>query len=144
MSQMAITHDSGKVPEGWTIQKHPETFSGLAGPCYYRESGAIPGVGFVAEKKHLNFGNVVHGGALLTLADMALWDICWRNIGSFKGVTVTLNGDFLGAGRIDTFIEATGEMTKAGGSLLFARGSITAGEDLLMTFSGTLKRLRDS
>ncbi|MEL7488853.1 MAG: hotdog domain-containing protein, partial [Pseudomonadota bacterium] len=77
------------APEGWVRQDHLETFSGRAGPYFFREAGGPAGVGFYAEPHHLNLGGVVHGGALLTLADMALWDICRREIGIFMGVTVT-------------------------------------------------------
>ncbi len=129
------------VPPGWVEQTHPHTFSHLAGPFYFREQGSIPGVGFLAKSHHANLGGIVHGGALMTLADMALWDICRREIGVFKAVTVSFNADFIGPGPVGSFIEASGEMTKAGRNLLFARGLITAGEQSVMSFSGTLKRL---
>ena len=132
-------HQTWTPPQGWARQDHLETFSGQAGPYYFREQGETPGVGFLAERRHLNLGGVVHGGALLTLADMALWDICRRRIGIFMGVTVTLNSEFVGPGELGTFITASGEMVKAGGKLLFARGLITSGENTLMSFSGTLK-----
>ena len=83
----------------------------------------------------------MHGGALLTLADMALWDICRREVGVFNGVTVTLNAEFVGAGPVGEFIETTGEMVKAGRKLMFARGLVSARGEPLMSFSGTLKRL---
>ncbi|GJL92342.1 PaaI family thioesterase [Hyphococcus sp.] len=129
------------APEGWTIQSHANTFSGRAGPFYFRKEDERAGVGFFAEPHHANMGGVIHGGALLTLADVALWDICRREIGVFKGVTVTLNSEFVGAGPIGGFIEATGEMVKSGRKLMFARGLITADGAPLMSFSGTLKRV---
>ncbi|MHA7873566.1 MAG: PaaI family thioesterase [Hyphococcus sp.] len=128
------------APDGWILQSHPQTFSAHAGPFYFREDGKRPGVGFYAEAHHANLGGVVHGGALMTLADMSLWDICRREVGYFKAVTVTLNAEFVAPGPIGAFIEATGEMTKAGRSLLFARGQLLANETTLLTFSGTLKR----
>jgi len=85
-------------------------------------------------------GGIVHGGALMTLADMSLWDICRRVIGPFKAVTVTMNAEFIGPGPVGEFIEATGEMTKAGKSLVFARGIVSANGKSLLSFSGTLKR----
>ena len=141
MSTDQPNKDMRPAPEGWTLQSHNETFSGHAGPFYFREEGAPSGVGFFAEAHHANLGGIVHGGALLTLADMALWDICRRETGIFKGVTVTLNSEFVGAGPVGAFIEATGEMVRAGRKLMFARGIITANGDALMSFSGTLKRI---
>ncbi len=130
------------APEGWTLQNHLETFGGHAGPFYFREKGPTPGVGFFSEARHANTGAMIHGGALLTLADMSLFDICFRAVGgSFRAVTVSLSSEFLGAGPIGEFIEATGEMTRSGKRLHFARGLVTAAGEPLMSFSGILKRL---
>jgi len=78
----------------------------------------------------------------MTLADMALWDICRRVIGRFHGVTVTMNAEFVGPGEIGKFIMATGEATKIGKSLMFARGQVTCEGETLLVFSGTLKRIK--
>jgi len=142
MSVNDANPNSHPAPDGWTLQSHGETFSGHAGPFYFRKEGDSAGVGFFSEPHHMNMGGVVHGGALLTLADMALWDICRREIGVFRGVTVTLNAEFVGAGPLGAFIEATGDVVRAGGKLLFARGIISAKGETLMSFSGTLKRIR--
>ncbi len=142
--RMSADQDSQKqrpVPKGWKVQSHSGTFSGHAGPFYFREEGGPAGVAFFSEPHHANGLGVVHGGALLTLADMALWDICRREVGVFKGVTVTLNAEFVGPGPVGAFIEATGDMVKAGRKMMFARGIITANGDALMSFSGTLKRI---
>lgn len=133
-------HIAKPAPPGWVLQSHPQTFSAHAGPFYFREKGPTPGVGFFAEPHHANLGGIVHGGALMTLADMSLWDICRRVEGDFRAVTVTLNSEFLAPGPIGAFIEASGEMTKASRSFLFARGLVTADGKSLLSFSGTLKR----
>ncbi len=136
-------HDDNRAlaPDGWTLQFHTETFSGRAGPFYFRKEGSPAGVGFFAGPQHANLGGVIHGGALLTLADMALWDICRREVGVFKGVTVTMNSEFVAAGPVGGFIEATGEMVRAGRKLMFARGLVSAAGEPVMVFSGTLKRI---
>ena len=128
------------APEGWVSKQVLDGFGYVAGPYYFRADPATPGVGFYAEERHTNLRGIIHGGALLTLADMSLFDICFRKIGRFKAVTVTLNSEFLGAGPVGEFIEATGEMTGGGKSLLFARGIVTAKGKPLLSFLGTLKR----
>jgi uncharacterized protein (TIGR00369 family) len=130
------------VPEGWVLQSHRDTFSGHAGPFYFR-SGVEnpPGVGFLSEPRHANAIGMVHGGALLTLADMSLWDICRRASGPFNAVTLTLNSEFIAPGPVGRFIHATGEAVKIGKSIMFARGEVRCGEDILLTFSGSLKRI---
>lgn len=130
------------VPEGWVLQSHRDTFSGQAGPFYFR-AGADhhPGVGFLSEARHANAIGMVHGGALLTLADMSLWDTCRRASGPFNAVTLTLNSEFIAPGPIGRFIHATGEAVKIGKSIMFARGEVRCGDDILLTFSGSLKRV---
>lgn len=130
------------APEGWMLQRHLETFSGEAGPFYYRAIGGPPGVGFFSEPRHGNLQNIVHGGALLTLADMALFDICFRaQKATFPAVTASLTSEFLAPAPIGVFIEADGEMMKGGKSLCFCRGVIRAEGRAVMSFAGILKRL---
>ena len=128
------------APKGWVLQRRFGSFSGRAGPYYFREEGAAPGVAFYSEPHHANHNGVLHGGALLTLADMALWDVCRREVGRLNGVTVTLNAEFVGAGPVGAFIEASGEITRVGRRLIFARGLATAQGEPLLVFSGVLKR----
>ena len=42
---------------------------------------------------------------------------------------------------IGDLIEATGEVVKAGKSVIFVRGEIFTGKRMLMTFSGVIKRV---
>jgi hypothetical protein len=39
-------------------------------------------------------------------------------------------------------VEGRGEITRAGGSLIFLRGTLKSGERTLFTFSGTIKRVK--
>lgn len=133
------------APAGWKLGKYPQTFAFHAGPMYFRERGDAvkgkPGVGFYSEPHHGNLGNVIHGGALMTLADMALFDICFREYGEFPAVTLSLNADFLNPGPIGKFIEAGGEITRAGKSIIFVRGMVEAEDTPILSFSGSIKRL---
>jgi len=129
-------------PEGWVRFAPPDTFAAFAGPVFRREDASTaPGVGFWAEARHQNLAGVVHGGALLTLADMALFDIIFRRTGPIPAVTVSLNADFLRPAALGAFVEASGEAVRIGGSLLTARGFIRCENEVVVSFSGTLKRL---
>lgn len=57
-------------------------------------------------------------------------------------VTVSLPSDFLDAARKGDLIQATGEVTRAGGSLIFVRGELKTAERLIFTFSATIKRVQ--
>ncbi len=125
-------------PQGWKLQQLSTHFGTHAGPFYFR-LGDEPGVGFFSEARHTNIAHFVHGGMLLTLADMSLWDVARRKIGPFRAVTLTLNSEFIAPGPIGAFIEATGEVLRAGKSLVFVRGLISAKGESVLSYSGTLK-----
>ena len=57
-----------------------------------------------------------------------------------SGVTVQLDSTFIDGAYVGELIEATGQVTKAGKSLIFVRGQINTGERLLMTFSGVIRK----
>ena len=57
-------------------------------------------------------------------------------------VTVSLNGEFVGPAAVGDLVEATGEVVKAGGSLLFVRGLISTGGRPMLNFSGVVKKIR--
>lgn len=58
----------------------PDGFSEQSGPYLFREPGDSAGVRFIATKVHENYIGLVHGGALMSLVDVTMWDICQREI----------------------------------------------------------------
>ncbi len=83
----------------------------------------------------------VHGGCFMTFADYCLFAMASRELQG-PGVTVSFACEFLDAAKEGDLIEATGEITRAGGSLIFLRGLLKCGERSLFTFSGTIKRVK--
>jgi acyl-coenzyme A thioesterase PaaI-like protein len=77
----------------------------------------------------------------MTFADFCLFAFAGRELQG-PGVTVSFNCEFLDAAREGDLIEASGEVTRAGGSLIFLRGILTCGERSLLTFSATIKRAK--
>jgi len=59
-----------------------------------------------------------------------------RGLQGGHAVTVSLNGEFVGPANVGDLVEATGEVVRAGGSLVFLRGLISTGGTPMMTFSG--------
>ena len=140
-------HGPQVVPDGefagWLTWRGSDPFEDQSGPYYFREEpdGSVL-CAFRAERKHMNPGGRMHGGCLMTFADMALFALCREELEGARGVTVALDNQFLDAGREGDFIEAAGEVTRAGSSLIFARGQIFCGARTLLTFSGIIKKLR--
>ena len=127
---------------GWYHWEPVDSFEELAGPFYCRPDGDGVLCGFMPEAKNCNGGGSIHGGALMTFADFALFMIAGGMEIAVHGVTVTMNSEFVGAAEPGRMLTARGEVIRAGGSLVFARGIISDEERAVLSFSGTIKRLR--
>lgn len=126
---------------GWQRAEPGDTFNGLIGAYYYDASDpAKVKVAFKAEKRHLNGGGSVHGGCLLTLADTSLFIFAIPYLGEGAAVTLQLDAQFLSPGREGDIIIATGDITRAGKTVIFGRGELHCGDRLLMSFTGILSR----
>ena len=127
---------------GWYHWEPVDSFEELVGPFYCRPDGDGVLCGFMPEAKNCNGGGSIHGGALMTFADFALFMIAGGMETAVHGVTVTMNSEFVGAADPGRMLTARGEVIRAGGSLVFARGIISDEERAVLSFSGTIKRLR--
>ena len=135
-----ITVSEGEFA-GWQTYDLHGTFDQVVGPFYFRtdENGQSVSA-FRAEQKHMNAGQRMHGGCLMTFADIALFQTAYQEMEGSSGVTVQLDSTFIDAARVGDLVEATGEVVRAGKSLIFVRGQITCGERTLMTFSGVIRK----
>ena len=126
---------------GWRTWSR-DSFETHIGPFWHRmdENGHVR-CAFRVEKKHLNGMRNVHGGALMSFADYCLFAIS-SSVLQGPGVTVSFASEFLDAAREGELIECDGEITRAGGSLIFLRGVLRSGERAVFTFSGTIKRVK--
>ena len=126
---------------GWRTWTR-DAFETNNGPFWHRmdETGKVRCV-FRVEKKHLNGSGNVHGGCYMAFADYSLFAIATHVLDS-RAVTTNFACEFLDAAREGELIECTGEVTRAGGSLIFLRGKMMSGTRVLLTFSGTIKRMK--
>jgi len=129
---------------GWTTYDLKDTFDQTVGPFYFRaDPDGSMRCAFRAEQKHMNAGGRMHGGCLMTFADIALFQTAYQEMEGSNGVTVQLDSTFVDAARVGDLVEATGEVVRAGGSLIFVRGRISVGDRTVMTFSGVIKRWKE-
>ena len=126
---------------GWRTWSR-DNFESHNGPFWHRmeDDGQIRAA-FRVQNKHLNGQGNVHGGAFMAFADYCLFAFA-APVLQGPGVTVSFSCEFLDAAREGELVEASGEITRAGGSLIFLRGLLTSGERSLFTFSGTIKRVK--
>jgi acyl-coenzyme A thioesterase PaaI-like protein len=127
---------------GWSTWTR-DNFETHNGPFYHRreENGQVR-CAFRVEKKHLNGSQRnVHGGAFMAFADYCLFAIASHELQG-PAVTLSFGCEFLDAAQEGELVEGTGEITRAGGSIIFLRGVLTSAARPLFTFSGTIKRIK--
>ncbi len=127
--------------KGWSTWPNEPFEYDTAGPFYLKqgEDGKMVAA-FRAERKHMNAGGVVHGGALMTFADFALFALAHTGDNDGYGVTVAFTSEFLSGAKEGQLIEARGEVMGGGRSITFVRGVITADQHPVLNFSGTIKK----
>ena len=129
--------------DGWFMYRGLDPFEDLAGPLYMREEpDGTRRSAFRVEEKHLNGGGGIHGGCLMTFADFALFAIGYQALKDTQSVTVSLNGEFVGPAKLGDLVECTGEVIRAGRSMVFIRGLITCAGEPLLNFSGVVKKTK--
>ena len=127
---------------GWYHYEPSDRFEDHTGPFYCKPEGDGVVCGFMPESKNCNAGGNVHGGAVMTFADYALFMIAGGMDASVHGVTVTCNVEFVGGAEPGKLLTARGEVIRAGFSMVFVRGIISDGDRPVTAFSGTIKKLR--
>jgi uncharacterized protein (TIGR00369 family) len=135
----AVTIESGPWA-GWRTWPQ-DTFETGVGPFYMKvgEDGRVV-CRFIAEPRHMNGGGFMHGGCFLTFADYACFAIAEEHTRG-PSVTVNLSGDFLSAAQVGDVLEATGEVTRAGGRLIYVRGMITANGKPALSFTSVITKV---
>jgi uncharacterized protein (TIGR00369 family) len=147
--------DGGEADNPWTSKLvtkgewagwgryETDPFEALTGPFYARRDEAGQMVcAFRAERKHMNAGGAMHGGCMATFADYALFMIAETELEGVGSVTASLTCDFVDAASEGELIEARGEVVRAGGSMVFIRGLVTAESRPILTFSAIVKKVR--
>lgn len=133
---------SGGEFAGWKNWTDEPFETETAGPFFYRVDDKGPVTAFRAVKKHMNGGGVVHGGCLMTFADFSLFAFATEHMDeSSYGLTVAFTSEFISGAKLGELIEARGDVLKAGRSLVFVRGIVTANGTPCLNFSGTIKKV---
>lgn len=119
-------------------------FSGLIGPFWMRGAGAVRVIGFVAEPRHgNNHLGTVHGGALMTFADICLgYGAVDALDGRPRCVTAQLQVQFVSGARMGDFITCRPELVRRSAQLIFMRGLIDVGERTVASADGIWKVLQ--
>ncbi len=128
--------------DGYTIYDPIDPLENHVGPFFWKElEEGIQHFVLKAEARHCNRHEIVHGGLMMTMIDLAMV-VAAKETSDEQLVTVSLNSEFVDAGRAGDLIEANGELVRRTGSMAFVRGRVYAGERTLLSSSAVLKRMR--
>jgi uncharacterized protein (TIGR00369 family) len=127
----------GEFPSG--------SFAAATGKLLFRSDG--PGRGtcrIFPTEQHLNMGGSLHGGAVMSFIDMALF-AGGRCAGMAEGhyVTLDMTTHFLARGKTGVPLDAHVELVRQTRSHVFLQGVCTQDGEPCYSFTGTLKRIRD-
>jgi uncharacterized protein (TIGR00369 family) len=135
----AVQATTGEFAGWWTWTR--DNYEVHNGPFWHREENGAVRCVFRVEQKHINGGGAVHGGCLMTFADYCLFAIANTVLEEGRGVTLSFATEFIDAVYKDELVEGTGEVVRAGRSIIFMRGTLKAGGRPVLSFSGTVKRV---
>ena len=123
---------------GYSVYDPADPFEDHCGPMYYKRGPDGAHCLLPTRPQHMNSGDIVHGGLLLSFADYALATAGGALDGKFA-LTVSLNASFLNAGRVGPPLEATAELVRAGKTLAFARATVLQEGVKLLAASGVFR-----
>ncbi|NJR78651.1 PaaI family thioesterase [Sphingomonas sp. 36D10-4-7] len=146
---------SPATPPPFSYEEHPDhpgwmswefrddtRFNAFLGEIIVRVEDGQARVRMVPGHRHSNFGDNVHGGALLGFIDVALF-AAMRSFGLMTAgpaVTLDLNTHFIGAGKVGEPLEARIELLRETQRLLFLRGLLVQDAGVVCEFSGTIRK----
>jgi uncharacterized protein (TIGR00369 family) len=131
---------SDNVPTGFRLFDLAMGFLEHVGPLYWRSDPDDFALGFRVTERHINPANIVHGGMLVTVADMtlALGVRAIEDVDAFLP-TINLNCDFLAPARLGDWVEGRIVHSKATRGTAFATCLLIAGETEVLRGSGIMK-----
>ena len=100
---------------GWQMYDLHGTFDQVVGPFYFKpDPDGRMRCAFRAEPKHMNAGDRMHGGCLMTFADIAMFQTAYQEMEGASGVTVSLDSTFSRlASQVITSCSGTGSQSLA-------------------------------
>ena len=130
------------LAEGW--RRVPAVrYSAAIGPTFFKQIGGKLTAALLAQE-HLANDNlgIVHGGAIMTFADMAMGiGVGHATGGHAMFVTAQLAVQFTAAARIGDVITCQPEVVRKTSSMVFVRGLIEAGGRTVASVDGIFKLL---
>jgi acyl-coenzyme A thioesterase PaaI-like protein len=128
---------------GWqTWGNGSDPFETLTGPFYMKpKEGGGYACAFMPQAHHANGMGNIHGGALMTFADFALFAHAHDLMTGHPCVTMQFESQFVGGAVPGTLIQSEGQIIRTTRTMIFLRGLLTQNDEPVLAFSAILKRV---
>ena len=111
-----------------------------AGPFYrLPDDGDVRRFALAVLEKHMNGGGGVHGGMLMTFADISMSQTARALTGAPGANTVSLTCDFVGPGKLGDTLECRVRVTRQTRTMVFLSADIVSGERPVAVATGLWK-----
>jgi uncharacterized protein (TIGR00369 family) len=142
----SVTYYPDPENPGWFAWDLPRDgrFHQIIGRLLVRPDGEGRGTcRMFPDDSHTNLGGILHGGAILTFIDMALF-AGGRAAGAStkRAVTLDCSVQFIAPGRPGIPLDAEVELLRETGRLAFFRGIAVQDGATIAAFSGTLRKTK--
>jgi uncharacterized protein (TIGR00369 family) len=140
-----IRHEPDPDHPGWWTWDLPdgERYNATLGKLLVRPEGeGRARCRMFPDARQSNLGEVIHGGAILTFIDMAMFAggyAAGADLG--PSVTLDLSARFLAAGRLGTPLDCSVELLRESKRMAVMRGLVEQDGGTVAAWSGTLRKL---
>ncbi|TNE58377.1 MAG: PaaI family thioesterase [Alphaproteobacteria bacterium] len=138
-------------PSGYTAMPLVDPFEAFVGPFFEKrvpqEGPGFDGEGelwaaFYIDERHINTQGICHGGMLMSFADATLGIVAWRMNDKHPCVTLSMQTNFLKAGKLGDLVEVRPKLVRKTSGILFASGSFEVKGEPLFTATSVWKLLK--
>lgn len=135
------------IPEGYSPHFRRSRFTDPWEPLFSRAEARQVSIGVFLSEAHCNSRGLVHGGLIASLADNAMGLSCMAALQTGGRppagglVTISLNTDYLGAGKLGQWLSTDTHFVRTGGSICFADCLVKADGTPVARASATFKVL---
>lgn len=126
----------------WNVKDKTIFNAAVMGNLTTRKEGDRCRLRMVPQRHHLNMQGTVHGAVILSLIDISLFASMYvLQIGQ-AGPSVTLesSNQFVGTGNPDHPLDAVTQVVRETGRLVFFRGEVVQGTDIVAAFSAIVRK----
>jgi uncharacterized protein (TIGR00369 family) len=135
-----VTDAAALAADGWKPMSIGTQFNAACGPFWIRGDAQTREVGLLTKERHGNgYIGTVHGGVLMTFADIAMGIGVVDAAATRECVTLQVQMQFTATAPIGSFLVCRPELVRRTSQIVFMRGLIVTGDRTVASADGMWK-----